>query len=87
MKIEALKFIEKLGLDEILKKRREVVPVVQFKTKEEEINENIRFDYYVVSPDADNFSGNRWNSAIFLFHGLNERSWDKYKPWAETLAN
>jgi hypothetical protein len=24
--------------------------------------------------------------AIILFHGLNEKSWDKYLPWAKTLA-
>lgn len=28
----------------------------------------------------------RSDEVIFLFHGLNERSWDKYLPWAKTLV-
>lgn len=87
MKIDALKFIEKLGLNEILKKRREIVPVEQLGSKEEDISENTNFNYFVVSPDNSSEFTNKWDSAIFLFHGLNERSWDKYMPWAEYLAN
>jgi hypothetical protein len=29
----------------------------------------------------------RSNEVIFLFHGLNEHSWHKYLPWAETLVS
>ncbi len=43
--------------------------------------ENRDFDYYLLrssegKPDA---------GTILLFHGLNERSWDKYLPWASEL--
>ena len=84
MKIDVLKFIEKLGFDEILNKRKEIVPVELLNKREEEIIENTKFDYYIVSPDEKSLKA---TSAIFLFHGLNERNWDKYMPWAEYLAN
>ena len=87
MKIDVLKFIEKLGFDEILKKRREVAPVESLCIKEDEISENTKFDYFIVSPENSDLSGGKYASAIFLFHGLNERNWDKYLPWAESLAN
>ncbi|HOP13921.1 DUF6051 family protein [Lentimicrobium sp.] len=45
------------------------------------ITENIRFTYPVIIPASG--YGNR---AIILLHGLNERSWIKYYPWAERLA-
>ncbi len=43
-------------------------------------NEN--FDYPVFVPDSPNAR----KSCIILLHGLNERNWDKYLPWAYTLA-
>ncbi len=46
------------------------------------INENFSFDYPVFLPD----SSYRQEKAILLLHGLNERSWSKYLPWAEELA-
>lgn len=45
------------------------------------IVENTRFTYPVIIPDS--CKGNR---AVILLHGLNERSWVKYYPWAERLA-
>jgi len=46
------------------------------------VKENLHFNYPVVVPD----SRTRNESGIFLFHGLNERSWDKYFVWAKYLA-
>lgn len=87
MNVKALKFIEKLGFDEILKRRREVVPVNNLNAKEDEIYENINFDYLIVTPDSYSRSScGKADSAIILFHGLNERSWVKYMPWAKHLA-
>lgn len=43
-------------------------------------NEN--FDYPIFVPDSPNAR----KSCIILLHGLNERNWDKYLPWAYTLA-
>lgn len=46
-----------------------------------EIKENLEFSYPV-------FPGSESNKArpILLLHGLNERSWNKYLPWASSLA-
>ncbi len=45
------------------------------------IVENIRFTYPVIIPES-----NKGDRAVILLHGLNERSWVKYYPWAERLA-
>jgi len=46
------------------------------------VSENRRFTYPLVLP-----AGNRKvRSVILLFHGLNEKSWAKYLPWAKELA-
>ena len=46
------------------------------------IGENLSFDYPVFLP-----SGKTKNdTAILLLHGLNERSWNKYLPWAEYIC-
>jgi surfactin synthase thioesterase subunit len=46
-----------------------------------EINENINFNYIIVKSR----SSVRAKDVILLFHGLNERLWQKYLPWAMTL--
>lgn len=43
--------------------------------------ENRLFDYTVWSPEKK-----RSNDMIFLFHGLNEKNWDKYWTWAHSLV-
>ncbi len=48
-----------------------------------EIQENASFNYYIFeNTGTENPSG-----VIFLFHGLNEKKWDKYLTWAYRLAN
>lgn len=51
-------------------------------TTDERIEENYIFDYPVLIPDGTV----KANSALVLLHGLNERNWNKYLPWAATLA-
>jgi hypothetical protein len=46
------------------------------------VPENFDFVYPVVVPD----SSLCYDKAIILFHGLNEKSWDKYFVWAGYLA-
>jgi hypothetical protein len=46
------------------------------------IRENIRFRYPVFIPE----NGRESERFILLFHGLNERKWDKYLPWALSLS-
>lgn len=50
--------------------------------KDNAIEENKFFPYYVVFP----IGGAVVNGVILLFHGLNEKNWDKYLPWAATLV-
>lgn len=47
------------------------------------IEENRVFSFPVVLPQ----SSSRFSRAIILLHGLNERSWHKYLPWAYSLAH
>ncbi len=50
--------------------------------EEDQVLENMNFDYPVIHPPGiQNF-----DQAIILLHGLNERSWNKYLPWAYRLA-
>jgi hypothetical protein len=46
------------------------------------VAENFEFTYPVVIPD----SKLSYDKAIILFHGLNEKSWDKYFVWAGYIA-
>ncbi|MGB8492130.1 MAG: DUF6051 family protein [Bacteroidales bacterium] len=45
------------------------------------VNENRTFTYYVFIPEDSTTT-----RVILLLHGLNERSWVKYLPWAYRLA-
>lgn len=45
-------------------------------------SENKYFSYPVVLPEGQK----EYSKGIFLFHGLNEKSWDKYLLWATQLA-
>jgi hypothetical protein len=49
---------------------------------DDRIEENKRFNYTIFMPERKK----KYNKAILLLHGLNERVWDKYLPWAECLA-
>jgi hypothetical protein len=46
--------------------------------------ENGAFRYGMVRPASD--AGARSRKLIVLLHGLNERSWSKYLPWARSLV-
>ncbi|MDP4237934.1 MAG: DUF6051 family protein [Bacteroidota bacterium] len=50
---------------------------------DEKINENLSFVYPVFMPGGTQ----KADKAILLLHGLNERSWNKYLPWAEYLCS
>lgn len=48
--------------------------------RDREVQENHTFRYTIFTP-----APHKARSAIFLFHGLNEKRWDKYLAWAERL--
>lgn len=59
------------------------IPSTEFcSLSDNNILENQQFEYYVFTPS----SAKTYNRSIVMLHGLNERSWDKYKQWAEDLA-
>lgn len=47
-----------------------------------DVRENHRFRYSVFAPEGETPA----SGVIFLFHGLNERDWSKYLPWAARLV-
>jgi len=49
---------------------------------DQEIHENIDFRYPVFLPSGKK----KMDKAIILLHGLNEKSWNKYLPWARELV-
>ncbi len=50
--------------------------------EDQQIPENLQFNYPVIYPTGKS----EFNRAVILLHGLNERSWNKYLPWATRLA-
>lgn len=53
-----------------------------FAAEDKSIAENVSFNYPVYLP----CNNKRFSKAIVLLHGLNERSWQKYLPWAQQLG-
>ena len=49
---------------------------------DDRVEENFNFSYPVFMP-----SSSKSDELILLLHGLNERSWNKYLPWAEYLCS
>jgi hypothetical protein len=80
-------FEEHLGASEIRNRRIGIVSPEYLAQPDNEIEENLKFTYRVVRSDSFDRDGEeKSNSVILMLHGLNERSWDKYMPWAEFLA-
>ncbi|MCE1199307.1 MAG: DUF6051 family protein [Marinilabiliales bacterium] len=46
------------------------------------VEENRRFRYHLMKPAGSEST----DKVIFLFHGFNEKDWNKYLPWAKTLC-
>ncbi|MDR1273930.1 MAG: DUF6051 family protein [Odoribacteraceae bacterium] len=82
VEIRSYPFVQALGEREI-DDLQAGMPAGEFcPTPDNGIEENKRFPYAVfLHGKAGGARG-----AIILLHGLNERSWDKYLPWAERLA-
>ncbi len=53
------------------------------KTPDKDIEENNKFRFPFLKPGGRK----KCRGAIILLHGLNERSWQKYLPWASRLAD
>jgi len=49
---------------------------------DEKISENYRFPYYIIMSKTNTC----FDNAILMFHGLNEKWWGKYLPWAHVIS-
>ena len=85
MKEYDVHFEERLGLGEFIKCRKKIKLPELLNIKDNDILENRSFDYKIIF-DERTSPGTGFENAIIMFHGLNERSWDKYRPWAEMLS-
>jgi len=87
MKFHKFTFQEILGKEEIIDDMKRTITPAFYKRPDDQILENQDFDYQIVEPDNMRRAANgKADSVIILFHGLNERSWDKYYPWASYIA-
>lgn len=75
-------FTRQLGTKEIFRIQEHMAVAPFCPSPDPDINENRQFKYVVFVPSG----ATRFNRAIILLHGLNERSWDKYLSWAEDLV-
>ncbi len=50
--------------------------------KDDLVDENRNFHYYIIAPSKDR----KIKNATLLFHGFNEKNWDKYLVWARTIV-
>jgi hypothetical protein len=46
------------------------------------VEENRSFEYHIVQPKGCS----KTEKVVFLFHGFNEKDWDKYLPWANAIC-
>lgn len=46
------------------------------------VEENRNFDYYILSPQK----ADQIKKVIFLFHGFNEKNWNKYLTWGQAIC-
>ena len=75
-------FNQTLVCDDVSSVRTTFVSPEFYSAGDDTVNENKHFVYPVFRYNKKG----KDNSAILLLHGLNERSWEKYLCWAETLA-
>lgn len=89
MKSHKFLFREILGREEISEDMKRTVTPSFYCKPDHEIEENRVFDYKIIEPELNPMRralNGKADSFILLFHGLNERNWDKYYPWAEYIA-
>lgn len=47
------------------------------------VSENKDFQYFILKPKKDT----KAKKVTFLFHGFNEKNWDKYLPWGKAICD
>jgi len=88
MKLHRFIFKEVLGKGAIVDDMKKCKTPFFLKKSDDEFLENQAFEYLIVEPENMLREPNgKASSVILMFHGLNERTWDKYYSWAEYIAN
>lgn len=82
LEIIPFQFSQIIGADEINHFQQYLTPTGFCPLPDNQIQENKTFSYPIFTPH----NNLKWDKAIILLHGLNERSWEKYLTWAEYLA-
>jgi hypothetical protein len=82
LEIRPFRFEPKIGNREITRFRKKIPTTGFCPIYDDDIEENKHFTYTVFVPKGTK----QTDRAIVLLHGLNERSWEKYLPWAEQLC-
>jgi len=75
-------FSRQMGKAEIEAIQQAMPPTGCCGAPDQEVVQNANFSYSILCPKSES----RFSEAIVLLHGLNERSWEKYLPWAEALV-
>lgn len=75
-------FNRDLGREEVTRLQESIQAAPFCPAADTAIGENQQFRYVVFAPAG----ALRFDRAIILLHGLNERSWQKYLTWAEDLV-
>lgn len=75
-------FTRDLGREEVTRLQESIQAAPFCPAADTAIGENQQFRYVVFAPAG----ALRFDRAIILLHGLNERSWQKYLTWAEDLV-
>lgn len=60
-----------------------ITELPDYKFRDHKIRENCDFTYPVFLP----YNRTKFDHAIIILHGLNERNWNKYLPWGKDLAD
>ena len=48
-----------------------------------DIRDNVSFEYHIFSP----VNAKETKKIVLMFHGFNEKNWDKYLPWAKHIVD
>lgn len=76
--------IHNIDFDEVLTYSNDVGTIEdEVHIKDVFVTENKDFEYFILKPKGDN----PIKKVTFLFHGFNEKNWDKYLPWGKAICD
>jgi hypothetical protein len=76
------RFHERMDEKEVVRFQKKAPRMKFYRDDDDRLRSNERFRYTVFAPKGAKDCSN----GILVLHGLNERMWDKYLPWAEYLC-